>query len=171
MTKLDINQIRRYLPHRYPFLLIDVVEDVVPGESIRARKCVTANEHVFSGHFPGNPVLPGVLQIEAMCQAAALLAMVSGEQVDPGSAIYVTGVDACRFRRPVVPGDVLEISVKIAKRKMRLWRFACECRVGTELVSEAVVSAAAASGGGRGEIPEGLPPPPVGPMNLYGGGQ
>ena len=118
-TQLNINQIMQYLPHRYPFLLIDAVDDVVPGETIRAHKCVTVNEGIFNGHFPGNPVVPGVIQIEAMGQTGALLALLSGAQLDDTKSIYVATITDCRFRKPIIPGDVMELSAKVLRRPER----------------------------------------------------
>ena len=97
---LNINQIKRYLPHRYPFLFIDSVEEVVPGEHIRGKKAVTGNEDFFNGHFPGNPVVPGVIQIEAMGQCGALLAILSGAEVDAEKQIYVATIDLFHANEP-----------------------------------------------------------------------
>lgn len=115
MDTLAIEQIMERLPHRYPFLLIDRVEQYEPGIYAKSRKCVTVNEPFFQGHFPGAPVMPGVLILEAMAQtgAVALLSMKEYE----GKLVFFGGVSECRFRRKVVPGDVLEIETKIIKRK------------------------------------------------------
>lgn len=158
-TTLNINQIKRYLPHRYPFLFIDAVEDVVPGEWIRARKCVSNNEALFNGHFPGNPVLPGVIQIEAMGQAGALLAILSGAKVDEGRAIYVATINDCRFRKPIVPGDVMELHAKVLRQRLGMWKLKCEVHVGGELASEATISATSAPRATDPSLPEGLPAP------------
>ncbi|HJL41703.1 MAG TPA: 3-hydroxyacyl-ACP dehydratase FabZ [Myxococcales bacterium LLY-WYZ-16_1] len=162
MTSLNINQIKRYLPHRYPFLLVDAVDEVVPNESIRARKSVSVNEPFFAGHFPGNPVMPGVLQIEAMAQAGALLAAVSGARLDPDNAVYVTGITDCRFKRPVVPGDVLELRAAISKRKLSVWKLACEARVNGAVASSAVITATTARAPGATQTPDGFPEPGFG---------
>jgi 3-hydroxyacyl-[acyl-carrier-protein] dehydratase len=141
MTLMNINQIKQYLPHRYPFLFVDAVDELVPGEYIKARKSVTANEEVFMGHFPGNPVLPGVIQIEAMAQTGCLLAIMSGAKIDKENSVYVANIDDCKFRRPVLPGDVLQLSSSIIRHKMRLWKLSCEARVGDQLASSAVITA------------------------------
>jgi 3-hydroxyacyl-[acyl-carrier-protein] dehydratase len=156
---LNINQIKRYLPHRYPFLFVDAVEDVVPNEWIRARKLVSANEEFFNGHFPGNPVMPGVIQIEAMAQAGALLAIISGAKVDEKHAIYVANIDGCRFRRPIVPGDVMELHSKVIKQKLGIWKLACEVRVAGQLASEATLTATSGPRAADPTVPEGLPQP------------
>ncbi len=159
MTVLDINQIQRFLPHRYPFLFVDAVDEVVPNESIRARKAVTANEAFFQGHFPGNPVMPGVLQIEAMGQAGALLAILSGAEVGEGRSIYVASITDCRFKKPVVPGDLLELRAKVIRYRLGTWKLGCEVWVGGELASMATVTATAAPAASKKEVPAGLPPP------------
>lgn len=156
---LNINQIKRYLPHRFPFLFVDAVEDVVPGEWIRARKSVTGNEDFFNGHFPNNPVVPGVIQIEAMGQAGALLAILSGAKVGEGRSIYVATIDGCRFRKPIVPGDVMELHSRVVKQKMGIWKLACEVRVKGELVSEALVTATSGPSASDPELPADLPAP------------
>lgn len=159
-TRLDVNQIRQYLPHRYPFLLVDAVDDVIPGETIRAHKCVTANEELFQGHFPDNPVMPGVLQIEAMAQTAALLALLSGAKLDQESSIYITGCDGAKFKRPVVPGDVMDIRAKVLRHKLGVWKFECEIHVGEALASRAELTATTAPKVKSPPIPAHLPPPP-----------
>jgi 3-hydroxyacyl-[acyl-carrier-protein] dehydratase len=137
----DIKQILAALPHRYPFLLVDRVVEVVQGESIHAVKCVSINEPFFQGHFPGEPVMPGVLQLEALAQAGALLA----EGMKPFDAskkiIYLLGFDAVRFRRVVTPGDRLELHVKVLKRKGPIWKLAGEAKVDGEIAAEAEILA------------------------------
>ena len=160
MSILNINQIMQYLPHRYPFLFIDVVDEVVIGESIRARKNVTVNEAMFNGHFPDNPVVPGVIQIEAMGQTGALLALLSGAKLDDEKSIYVTAINDCRFRRPVIPGDVMELGAKVVAKKLGMWKLACETRVGGELASAAVITATTAPKVKPPPLPAGFPPPP-----------
>src|SRR5687767_2538803 len=155
---LNINQIKRYLPHRYPFLFIDSVEEVVPGEHIRGKKAVTGNEDFFNGHFPGNPVVPGVIQIEAMGQCGALLAILSGAEVDAEKQIYVATIDRCRFRRPIVPGEVMELRARIVRRRMGTWKLQCEVHVDGKLASEALVSASGAPRASNPALPSGLPP-------------
>jgi len=157
---LDIQQIRQYLPHRYPFLFIDAVDDVVPGESIRAHKCVTGNEAIFNGHFPDNPVVPGVIQIEAMGQTGALLALLSGAELTRDRSIYVAAITDCKFRRPVVPGDVMELSSRVVKRRLGMWKLACETRVRGELVSTALITATTGPKASAPELPPELPRPP-----------
>ena len=157
---LNINQIKQYLPHRYPFLLIDAVDDIVPGEFIRAHKCVTSNEELFQGHFPGNPVMPGVLQIEAMGQAGALLGLLSGAKLDDTTSIYVTKITDCKFRRPVVPGDVMNIHGSVIRYRLGMWKFKCTVHVGEDLVSEAVITATTGPKVKPAPLPDSLPPPP-----------
>ncbi len=119
---MNIERIREILPHRYPFLLIDRVTEVEPGKRLRAFKNVTVNEPFFDGHFPERPVMPGVLICEAMAQAAALLAYESSGLEAEGNHIYLMGMDNVRFRRPVIPGDRLEIEVEMIRQKGRIWR-------------------------------------------------
>ncbi len=126
MNKIDIQQILSYLPHRYPFILIDRVEDYTVGESIVALKNVTINELYFTGHFPNNPVMPGVLMLEAMAQAMGLLAYKTLEaegKVRTGHEIfYFAGIDKVRFKQPVVPGDQLLMTVTLTKRKREVMK-------------------------------------------------
>jgi 3-hydroxyacyl-[acyl-carrier-protein] dehydratase len=121
---LDVEAIQRLLPHRPPFLLVDRVVAVEPGVRLVAWKSVTMNEPFFVGHFPGKPVMPGVLILEALAQACALLALRSmGPEEDVNDKItYLMGIDGARFRRPVVPGDRLELHVEVTKRKASVWR-------------------------------------------------
>jgi beta-hydroxyacyl-ACP dehydratase FabZ len=114
---IDILNIMKSLPHRYPFLLIDRVLELVPGEKVVALKNVSINEPFFQGHFPGNPIMPGVLIIEAMGQAGAILAAGSVSEEDHGSLIYFMGMDRVKFRKPVVPGDQLVLELKFLKRR------------------------------------------------------
>lgn len=162
MTVLNINQIKQYLPHRYPFLFVDAVDEVVPGEHIRARKAVSGNEDFFNGHFPGNPVLPGVIQIEAMGQAGALLAILSGAKVGKDHSIYVAAITDCRFKRPVVPGDVMELRSRVLKQRLGTFKLGCEVWVEGELVSQATVTATTGPAAGASKPPEGLPAPAFG---------
>lgn len=157
MTALNINQIKRYLPHRYPFLLVDRVDEVVANESIRARKAISVNETFFNGHFPGNPVMPGVLQLEAMAQAGALLAVASGAKIDAESSIYVTGFTDCKFKKPVVPGDTLILTATVLKKKLSIWKLSCEAHVDGKLVSCAVITATTGPVASAAEQPEGWP--------------
>jgi 3-hydroxyacyl-[acyl-carrier-protein] dehydratase len=138
---MDIAKILSALPHRYPFLLVDRVVEVVAGERIHAYKNVTYNEEFFQGHFPGQPVMPGVLQLEAMAQAGALLAY-EGAPFDPTQkVIYLMSFDHVKFRRPVVPGDRLELHVRIERQKGAIWRLAGEAKVDGQVTSEAQMMA------------------------------
>lgn len=159
MTALNLHQIKQYLPHRFPFLMVDAVDEVVLGESIVARKAVTGNEAFFNGHFPGNPVVPGVLQIEAMGQAGVLLAILSGAKVDHEHTMYVTTITECRFRRPVVPGDVMELRAKVLKKKLGTWKLECEVWVAGQAVSSASVTATSGPKAKAPTLPESFPAP------------
>jgi len=138
---MDIEKILSALPHRYPFLLVDRVVEVVKGERIHAYKNLTFNEQFFQGHFPGKPVMPGVLQLEAMAQAGALLAY-EGAPFDPkDKVIYLMSFDGVKFRRPVVPGDRLDLHVRIQRQKGAIWRLAGEAKVDGQPASEAQMMA------------------------------
>lgn len=137
-TTMDIHEILEHLPHRYPFLLIDRVLDVVPNESIVALKNVTINEPFFPGHYPHHPVMPGVLVIEAMAQAAALLSFKSmGTKADTNSVYYFVGIDNARFKRPVSPGDQLIFKVSITQNRRGLWKFKGTAEVEGQVAAEA----------------------------------
>ena len=124
LTTLDINQIKQYLPHRYPLLLVDRVLDVELGKRIVAIKNVTINEEFFNGHFPHKPVMPGVLMIEAMAQTAAILSfMTMGVKPDENSVVYFVGIDNARFKRPVEPGDQLKMDVEIVRVSRGIWKY------------------------------------------------
>ncbi len=139
---LEATGIMKYLPHRYPFLLIDRIVACTPGESITAIKNVTINEPFFQGHFPGNPVMPGVLIIEAMAQAGGVLSHLSDAGLSPRPLYYLAGVDDARFRRPVTAGDRLEITVRTEKVRRGMWRYGCEATVdGCEAVSARILCA------------------------------
>jgi 3-hydroxyacyl-[acyl-carrier-protein] dehydratase len=135
---MDIQNILERLPHRYPFLLVDRVLEVEEGVRIKALKNVTINEPFFTGHFPGRPVMPGVLMLEALAQAAALLAFRS---VDGGigedSVVYFVGIDGARFKRPVVPGDQLVLAAELIRAKSGIYKFKVRATVGAELAVEA----------------------------------
>jgi 3-hydroxyacyl-[acyl-carrier-protein] dehydratase len=138
---IDIAKILQALPHRYPFLLVDRVVEVVQGQSIHAYKNLTFNEQFFQGHFPGKPVMPGVLQLEALAQAGALLAY-EGAPFDPTTkVIYLMSFDKVKFRKPVVPGDRLDLHVRIERQKGVIWRLAAEGKVDGATVSEAEMMA------------------------------
>jgi len=137
---LDIRAIERILPHRYPFLLVDRVDELGP-DRIVARKLVTRNEPHFNGHFPGHPVMPGVLIIEALAQAGALLAA-SVVSFDPATqVIYFLGIDKARFRKPVVPGDLLVLEVVPLRKGGALWKLRGEAKVDGAVVAEAELMA------------------------------
>lgn len=135
---LDIHQVLKYLPHRYPFLLIDRVLDYQAGVSLRALKNVTVNEPFFIGHFPERPVMPGVLILEAMAQATGILAFVSGQVRSTSRTVYYfVGVDKARFKKPVGPGDQMILDVQL-KRSMRgVWKFTAEASVDGAMVAYA----------------------------------
>jgi len=138
---LDINEIMKMLPHRYPFVLIDRVLDIVPGEKVTALKSVTANEPFFQGHFPENPVMPGVLIIEGMAQAGGILAFASLPQDMHGMLVYFMAIDKVKFRRPVVPGDQLVFDVTFLKKSSWAVKLACQATVDERKVSEAELTA------------------------------
>ncbi|MBU6460057.1 MAG: 3-hydroxyacyl-ACP dehydratase FabZ [Proteobacteria bacterium] len=135
---MDIHEIRKYLPHRYPFLLVDRVIDMEPGKSILAQKNVTINEPFFNGHFPNHPVMPGVLIIEALAQAAAILSFRTMEiYPDPNSVYYFVGIDNARFKKPVSAGDVLRLSVTINRQIRGVWKYTAQAIVENQIVAEA----------------------------------
>ena len=137
MSSMDINEVLRYLPHRYPFLLIDRVLECESGKHIEALKNVTINEPFFAGHFPHHPVMPGVLIIEAMAQAAAILSFVTmGVKADDQSIYYFVGIDNARFKRPVTAGDVLRLRVTLIRNMRGIWKFHAEARVDDAVVAE-----------------------------------
>ncbi len=137
---MNINEIRQYLPHRYPFLLVDRVTELTEGESIVAYKNVTVNEPFFNGHFPDHPVMPGVLIVEAMAQAAGILGFKTmGKTPQDGSIYYFVGSDKLRFKRPVVPGDRLQLEASILSEKRGIWKFAVKATVDGALVSSATI--------------------------------
>jgi len=144
---LELQQILTYLPHRYPFLLIDRVLSHTPGGEITALKNVTFNEPFFQGHFPGRPIMPGVLIIEAMAQAAGVLAFrTAGVEPTQHSTFYFVGIDQARFRAPVVPGDQLLLKATIERRIRTIWRFRTEASVAGKLVASAVMMVAPEGG-------------------------
>lgn len=135
---MDITQIMKHLPHRYPFLLVDRVLELVPNERIVALKNITMNEPQFPGHFPRHPVMPGVLMIEALAQTAGLLAFKSAEiPVNENTVIYFVGIDGARFKRPVVPGDQLRMEASILRVSRGIWKFAAKATVDGLLACEA----------------------------------
>jgi 3-hydroxyacyl-[acyl-carrier-protein] dehydratase len=143
MTALDIGEILDHLPHRYPFLLVDRVLECAPGRSIRGVKNVTINEPFFQGHFPGFPLMPGVMVIEALAQISGLLAYLSGEAKASGkSLIFFAGIDNARCKRQVVPGDQLILESTIVRVVRGVGKFRARARVGDELACEAELLAA-----------------------------
>lgn len=137
---MDIKKIQEFLPHRYPFLLVDRVIDVKPGQEITAIKNVTMNEWFFQGHFPGEPVMPGVLIIEALAQTGGLLLLHQLSDCK-GKVMYFMSIDSAKFRKPVVPGDRLKMVVKIIKLKGTIAKIRGEAYVDEELVTEAEMMA------------------------------
>ena len=135
---IDINEIKKYIPHRYPFLLVDRITELEIGKRVVGLKNVTVNEPFFPGHFPHNPVMPGVLIIEAMAQTAAVLAFkTEGTVPDDDSTVYFASVDNVRFKRPVVPGDQLVMEAEIVRKMRNIWKFKAVARVDGELATEA----------------------------------
>jgi 3-hydroxyacyl-[acyl-carrier-protein] dehydratase len=133
---MDIMGVMRLLPHRYPFLLVDRVLECNKGETIRAVKNVTINEPFFPGHFPGRPVMPGVLIIEALAQAAGILAFTTADVVpDENTKFYFVGIDKARFRKPVVPGDQLILTARLERQMRGIWKFSTIALVGDDEVT------------------------------------
>lgn len=139
---MDTVQIQKLLPHRYPFLLVDRVTDCQPGVSVRAIKNVTIDEPFFQGHFEGCPIMPGVLIIEAMAQAGGILYYLSSDEAQPGQLFYLVAVDEARFRRPVVPGDQLQMDVRVIRKRRSMWRFECLASVDGDPTVSAVIMCA-----------------------------
>ena len=139
ITEADIHLIQRIIPHRYPFLLVDKVRDIVANTSATGIKNVTFNEPHFQGHFPATPIMPGVTIIEAMAQTAGVLVGVSNDLADSKFLMYFMGIDNAKFRRKVVPGDVLELAVEVTRGKpgAKVWRFHGVGTVGGEVAAEA----------------------------------
>jgi len=137
----DINRIMQLLPHRYPFLLIDRIVDMNADISATGIKNVTINEQFFNGHFPGSPVMPGVLLVEAMAQTCGALVINSLGQEHEGKLVYFMSIDKARFRKPVLPGDVVHFPVTQIQKRSRVWRFQAKAMVGGKLVAEAEISA------------------------------
>jgi 3-hydroxyacyl-[acyl-carrier-protein] dehydratase len=136
---IEITEIMNILPHRYPFLLIDRILELDPGKSARGRKNVTINEPFFTGHFPGHPIMPGVLIIEAMAQVGGVLAFKSAGVAN--KAVYFMGIDNARFRKPVVPGDTVEFVLTVTKCRGVIWVFKGEAFVDGQLAAEAELMA------------------------------
>ena len=142
-TTADIHLIQKILPHRYPFLLVDKVHSIDGIKTAVGVKCVTMNEPYFQGHFPGNPIMPGVCIVEAMAQTTAVMVGASLGLTDGNLLVYFMGIDACKFRRKVVPGDVLEMHVETTRGKPggKVWRFKGVAMVDGELAAEAEFTA------------------------------
>lgn len=138
---IDINRIMEMIPHRYPILLVDRVLELTPGESAVSLKNVTMNEPHFMGHFPGHPVMPGVLIIEAMAQTAALVVVEAMGAEAEGKVVYFMTIDNARFRKPVVPGDSLHIHVDKQRSRGAVWKFRGVAKVGDTICAEATFSA------------------------------
>jgi 3-hydroxyacyl-[acyl-carrier-protein] dehydratase len=138
MTMMDIHKILKQLPHRYPILLVDRVLELEKGARIKALKHVSINEPYFLGHFPHRPVMPGVLMLEALAQAAALLAFDTlGETPDDQTVYYFAGIDGARFKRPVEPGDQLILEVELDRMKAGIFKFKARAKVGDDIATEA----------------------------------
>lgn len=137
----DLDLIQRIIPHRYPFLLVDKVRDIIVGESCVGIKNVTINEPQFTGHFPGMPIFPGVMIIEAMAQTSGILVGLTMDLVDKQAKVFFMGVDGVKFRRKVVPGDVLELHVKALRGGGKVWKFEGRAMVEGELACEATFMA------------------------------
>ncbi|MFB9887007.1 3-hydroxyacyl-ACP dehydratase FabZ [Balneatrix alpica] len=148
---MEINEIREYLPHRYPFLLVDRVVEITPsadpedicGSAIRAYKNVTVNEPFFTGHFPDHPIMPGVLIIEAMAQAAGILGFkMIDKRPQDGAIYYFVGTEKLRLKKPVVPGDRLELHANIMSVKRNIWKFDCQALVDGKEVASTIITCA-----------------------------
>jgi len=144
VSEMYIEEIRKFLPHRYPFLLVDRVIECIPGESITAIKNISVNEPQFTGHFPNQAIMPGVLIIEALAQATGLLGFRTMSEEPSEDILYMlVGVDNVRFKRQVVPGDQLVLKAKIERRSKIIWKFSCEATVDGELCTAASLLCAA----------------------------
>ena len=138
MTPMDIHEVLKHLPHRYPFLLVDRVVSIEPGKTIHAYKNITINEPYFVGHFPHHPVMPGVLIMEALAQAAGILSFKTMDSLpDEHSVFYFVGIDKARFKKPVLPGDQLNLHVSVERHMRGIWKFKAEARVDGAVVAEA----------------------------------
>ena len=138
MNAMDIQEIMQYLPHRFPFLMVDRIELIEPGVRIVALKNVTINEPFFPGHFPTRPVMPGVLILEAMAQTAAILSFKSADTKPKASSVYYfVGIDGARFKKPVVPGDQLRLEVHFQRSIKSIWKYTAKATVGDDVVAVA----------------------------------
>ncbi len=150
MSEMYIEEIRKFLPHRYPFLLVDRVIECVPGERITAIKNISINEPQFTGHFPNQAIMPGVLIIEALAQATGLLGFRTMSEEPSEDILYMlVGVDNVRFKRQVVPGDQLTLKAKIERRSKVIWKFSCEASVDGEICTAANLLCAASPKDGQ----------------------
>ena len=150
MSEMYIEEIRKFLPHRYPFLLVDRVLECVPGERITAIKNISINEPQFTGHFPNQAIMPGVLIIEALAQATGLLGFRTMSEEPSEDILYMlVGVDNVRFKRQVVPGDQLTLKAKIERRSKVIWKFSCEASVDGEICTAANLLCAASPKDGQ----------------------
>ena len=143
--QLDIREILSLLPHRYPFLLVDRIDELVPKVYVKAHKCVSFNEPFFQGHFPGLPVMPGVLIIEAMAQAGGFMMLrdPNMSNAERENTIFLfTGIDQVHFRRPVYPGDRLDLECRLERHRLKLWKISAHASVDGNLVAEAMLTAA-----------------------------
>jgi 3-hydroxyacyl-[acyl-carrier-protein] dehydratase len=136
---MDIKEIQKFLPHRYPFLMVDRITEIEPGKKAIGIKNVTINEGFFQGHFPGEPIMPGVLVIEAMAQVAGILAFRSGATV--GKSVYFMSIEKAKFRKPVVPGDQLRLEIQILQQRGNVWRFSGHAIVEEKMAAEAEFTA------------------------------
>ena len=136
---MDIKEIQKFLPHRYPFLLVDRIIEIEPGTKAIGIKNVTVNEEFFQGHFPGQPIMPGVLIIEAMAQVGGILAFRSG--VNMGKAVYFMSIEKAKFRKPVVPGDQLRLEIQVLQQRGNVWRFSGNATVERTVAAEAEFTA------------------------------
>jgi 3-hydroxyacyl-[acyl-carrier-protein] dehydratase len=141
VTEIDINDIMRRIPHRYPFLMIDRITDMVLDQKATGIKCVSMGEPYFQGHFPTLPVMPGVLIVEAMAQTAAVLVVSTLGRDAEGKLVYFMSIDKARFRKPVGPGDMLHVQVIKNRQRGNVWRFSGTARVNDRVVADAVFSA------------------------------
>lgn len=139
--EIDINGIMRMIPHRYPFLLVDRIAELVPNESAVGVKCVSVAEPHFQGHFPERPIMPGVLIIEAMAQTSAVLVVQTLGQEAENKLVYFMSIDSARFRKPVVPGDIMHIHVTKRHTRGAVWKFKGKATVGEKVVADAVFAA------------------------------
>ncbi|PIE15266.1 MAG: 3-hydroxyacyl-[acyl-carrier-protein] dehydratase FabZ [Rhodobacterales bacterium] len=140
-TEADLSLIKRIIPHRYPMLLIDKVRDIELGKSAVGIKNITANEPQFEGHFPEAPIFPGVMVVEAIAQTSAVLVGMTLELIDKPLLVYFMSIDKCKFRRKVVPGDVLELHVEVLRGSSKIWKFRGVAKVGDEVAAQAEIVA------------------------------